>query len=40
MSARDLNEVDRRIAESRSNIKRQRELVQKLRERGHDADLP
>ena len=40
MSARDLTEVDRPIAETRANIKRQGELVQKLRERGHDADLP
>jgi hypothetical protein len=39
MSARDLNEVDRRIAETRENIKRQRELVRTLRERGYDAHL-
>jgi hypothetical protein len=38
--ARDLNEVDRHIADTREHIKLQRKLIQKLKQDGHDADLP
>jgi len=40
MSARALNEVDRHIAETRARIKRERAIIERLREGGHVAGLP
>jgi len=38
MLARDLNEIDRRIADARAHIEHEREIARRLQEHGHTAE--